>query len=576
MRIFAYRSLPVNLLADPRTRRRAPIVIVAILSLIAAVLISDRFARQRAIVAEHDRLANVARLTASSFQRQVDKFRLVATTLSADPDVERLLDIRTPAVAARLNDRLSNLSTALDASVIYLLDAQGLTIASSNWRQPDSFLGENYGFRAYFIKATQGGAWEQYALGTRSQIPGLFVARRVVTAGNAKGVIVVKIRFDRLEREWADAAGSAFVTSQQGVILVSSIPAWRFQTIRALDASEKNQLRAQVEFGDAPLKQLDLFASGAVVQRPDRPVSRATSIMAREALPSGWSVNILGPLDKAVGAAQTLARLAILVTVGSILALFVLYALRRRAIIAGEQRDGAARIADLKDRLVQANKLSSLGQMAAGIGHEINQPLTSIGIRARNARTLIDTGRSAEAAEVIGEIGALTTRMGAITSELRRFARRGDGRIGKVSLQAVLQGTQLLLGDRIRTSGTKTFVDVGTVHVVGNQGKLEQVFVNLIQNALDAMEVLGGEGAEIHIGVATAGDATTITMRDTGPGVPPEIRDRLFQPFSTSKEDGLGLGLVICRDIIADFGGELRLVPSTHGAVFSMTLKVAH
>ena len=548
---------------------------LALLVLAGAIAVSDRLARQRAVAAEHERLTDVARLTASSFQRQVDKFRLVATTLSADSDVERLLDTRTPAAAARLNERLADLSAALDASVIYLIDAKGTTIASSNWRQPDSFLGENYGFRAYFTQAMAKGDWEQYALGTRSGIAGLFVARRVATPANAKGVIVVKIRFDRLEREWATAAGTAFVTSQQGVILVSSRPAWRFQTIRPLGAAEQNQLRAQVEFGDAPLKQNALFASGAVVTDSHAVGQDAGHVAARENLPKGWSVYVLGPLDTAVGSARTFGRLIVLVAFGLIATLIVIYALWRRAIIAGEQRASATRIADLKDRLVQANKLSSLGQMAAGIGHEINQPLSAIGLRARNARKLIEDGRSGEAATAIDEIASLTARMGAITGELRRFARRGDGRTGKVSLRAVLTGTQLLLGDRVRSMGTVLTVEGDDIQVVANQGRLEQVFVNLIQNALDAIESVGGTGGEVRIEATVTGEIATITVRDSGPGITADVRDRLFQPFSTSKDDGLGLGLVICRDIIADFGGELSLVPSARGAAFELKLKVA-
>lgn len=556
-------------------RRRIFFVVAAILAILGAIAISDRLAEQRALAAEHDRLANVARLTASSFQRQVDKFRLVATTLSADSDVERLLDTRTAGAAARLNERLADLSAALDASVIYLIDAKGITIASSNWRQTDSFLNENYGFRAYFTQAMSKGEWEQYALGTRSRIPGLFVARRVVTGAKATGVIVVKIRFDRLEREWAAAAGSAFVTSSQGVILVSSTPSWRFQTVRRLNEAEQDRLRAQVEFGDAPLRQNVLFASGSVVDRAGEPLRDAAFVAAREPLPNGWSVYVLGPLDAAVASARTFGRLAVLLGAGLIAALVVLYALRRRAIIAGEQRESAVRITDLKDRLVQANKLSSLGQMAAGIGHEINQPLTAIGIRARSARILIDSGRIAEADVALGEIGALTTRMGAITGELRRFARRGDGRVGKVSVQAVLAGTQLLLGDRIRTSGTRLVIDTEDVFVVADQGRLEQVFVNLLQNALDAMEMAASDPKEIDIAIAATGPAATIMIRDSGPGVTADVRDRLFQPFSTSKDDGLGLGLVICRDIVTAFGGELDLVLSDRGAAFAITLKVA-
>ena len=161
--------------------------------------------------------------------------------------------------------------------------------------------------------------------------------------------------------------------------------------------------------------------------------------------------------------------------------------------------------------------------------------------------------------------------MGAITQELRRFARRGDGRLGKVRLQSVFEGMQLLLGDRIRTTGTALNIDPVDISVIGEQGRLEQVFVNLMQNAMDAM----GDGGQIDIGIHNIGQTVSINVRDNGPGIPEELRERLFQPFTTSKNDGLGLGLVICRDIIADFGGELNSVPSNIGAAFEIRLKAA-
>ena len=560
-----------NIAKIRRNRHTVLAAIVVILLLAGAVLVSDGIAERRAIAAESDRLSNVARLTASSYQRQVDKFRLVATTLSADSDVGVLLDTRSNAAVLRLNERLANLNTALDASVIYLLNDQGTTVASSNWRQSDSFLGENYRFRAYFSQALSTGQWEQYALGTRSRIPGLFVARRVVTEAKATGVIVVKIRFDGLEREWASSAGSTFVASKQGVILVSSVPEWRFQTIRKLDDIEQETLRSQVEFGNAPLQQNALFAQGAVIDRAGEFKNETKFIAAREALPNGLSVYVIAPLGKSVNSARNFGRLVVLVIAGLIAALAVFYIFRSRAIIATEQRENASRIADLKDRLVQANKLSSLGQMAAGIGHEINQPLTAIGIRAQNAHRLIESGRAEEAATAVQEISALTGRMGAITQELRRFARRGDGRLGKVRLQSVFEGMQLLLGDRIRTTGTALNIDPVDISVIGEQGRLEQVFVNLMQNAMDAM----GDGGQIDIIIHGIGQTVSIAIRDNGPGIKAELIERLFQPFTTSKDDGLGLGLVICRDIIADFGGELNLVPSKVGASFEITLKAA-
>ncbi len=551
--------------------RNAALAALALVAFIMAILLSDQFAARRAVSGEHQRLRNVAQLAASSYQRQVDKFGLAATTLSADPDIAVLLDTGEAKAASRLNERLANLSTALDASVIYLLDAKGTTIASSNWRQSDSFLGENYQFRAYFKNALADGESEQFALGTRSRIPGLFVARRVKTDANAQGVLIVKIRFDRLESEWASSAGTVFVTSEQGVILVSSIPKWRFETTRKLNDAEQTKLRAQVEFGERPLVQNALYAREEVAVGSKLLPRNAIYLEAREALPNGRAVHVLSPLSDVLNTARIFGRLVVLVASGLFLSLWAFYYLRRRAIIAGEQRENAARIADLKDRLMQSNKLSALGQIAAGVGHEINQPLAAIGLRAQNASKLINAGRNAEAVAALSEIGALTERAGAITGELRRFSRRADRKIGRVCLQSVIAGTELLLGDRIRSTATNLAVPNFDIFVIGEQGRLEQVFVNLIQNAIDAM----GDGGNIVISANVSGDIATLRICDNGPGIQDDLRGKLFQPFTSSKDDGVGLGLVICRDIIAEFGGELNVSPRSDGAEFIITLKVA-
>lgn len=549
--------------------RWALVLALALAIAVAGVALSDRIAGQRAVDSEHDRLTAVARLAASGYQRQVDKFQLVATTLTADPNVIDLLDRRSDTAALRLNQRLAGLSTALDASVIYLIDAGGTTIASSNSRQPDSFLGQNYGFRAYFVEAMARGRWEQYALGTRSRIPGLFVARRVITPDGKRGVIVVKIRFDRLEREWATTLGDAFVASAQGVILITSRPSWRFETVAMLDDAARQRMTAQVEYGDAPLRQNALFASRAIIRSGAELGSKARYIAATEQLPDGWTVQVLAPIADTVRNARSSGRLVIALGLAIIAALATAFLLRARAIVARERAETETRIAELKDRLVQANRMSTLGQVAAGVGHEINQPLTAIGIRAQAARKLVAAGRIDAAGVVFDEIGALVARAGAITGELRRFARRGRTRLSPVTLSDVFDGTRLLLGERLRSTNTRLIIEGPDPVVMGDQGRLEQVFVNLIQNALDAM----GKDGRIRIAVSCSSDTVTVRVADNGPGIPEAISARLFQPFTSSKDDGLGLGLVISQDIVADMGGTLTFASGEPGATFVVTLR---
>lgn len=513
-------------------------------------------------------------LAAANFRRQVDTFQLVATTLSADPEVRRVLEDGDIAAVARLNERLATLSARLDASVIYLMDRNGTTVVSSNWSQPDSFLGENYRFRAYFARAFKYGQSSQFALGTRSGVPGLFLARRIEGVGGPVGVLVVKIRFDRLEREWARSIGEAFVSDADGVILVTSDPALRFRTIAPVSPARRAQLRAQQEFGDAPLTLHPAFAAGRVLR--DGRWSGEEKLAVSMPAAGGRTLSVVSPIARAATAARNLALLVVSLIAIALAAAALGIITRRRLIAARIQEAERRHAADLKARLEQANRLSSLGQVAAGVGHEINQPLAAIGLRADSAVKLLAAGRIDDVRAALGEIDGLVARVGAITGELRQFARRSERTLGPVRLRDAFDGLGMLMGDTLARKGALLALDPvdDDLTVVADQARLEQVLVNLVQNALDA----GGTSASIAIEVEAepGGDVVQIAVRDDGPGIAPEVAAGLFQPFTSTKPHGLGLGLVISRDIVAEFGGELSLVAGTsRGAAFVIDLRRA-
>lgn len=547
-------------------------LLAAFATVVGALWLAQRIAVDRTVAFERARLDSVAALAANNFRRQVDTFQLVATTLSADPEVRRVLEARDRQAADRLNERLATLSATLDTSVIYLMDRDGTTVVSSNWRRPDSFLGENYRFRSYFTRALAEGRSSQFALGTRSRIPGLFLARRIEGADGPAGVLVVKIRFDRLEREWARSIGGAFVSDADGVILVTSEPALRFRTLNPVSAARQAELRRRQAFGSAPLTLHPAIASGELLRDGRWHGQSHLAVSAPAA--GGRTMTVIAPIGTDVRAARNLALLIVGLLVVAIAAATLGIVARRRLMAARAQEAEQRRAADLKNRLEQANRLSSLGQVAAGVGHEINQPLAAIGMRADSAGKLLAAGRLDDARAALDQIDGLVARVGAITGELRQFAGRAERTLGPVRLGDAFNGLSILMGDTLARKGASLTLDplAENVSVVAEQARLEQVLVNLVQNALDA----GGEGTAIAIDIETDEERVRIVVADDGPGIAPEVAGDLFQPFTTSKADGLGLGLVISRDIVAAFGGELTLLPHRHsGAAFAIDLRRA-
>jgi two-component system C4-dicarboxylate transport sensor histidine kinase DctB len=254
------------------------------------------------------------------------------------------------------------------------------------------------------------------------------------------------------------------------------------------------------------------------------------------------------------------------------------------------------------DELIQASKLAALGQMAAGITHELNQPLAALRGFSDNTRVLLERGDQASARENLEAIAALTERMGKITNQLKLFVGRARPRSARAPLARALRNVLALLQKRLQdvevdvsvvdaAAGTRERFDPAEDHpeFVANCDdlRLEQVLINLLGNALDA--AAGDPGAS-HPAAATpaprieieieATDATlSISVHDNGPGIPDDVLPRLFEPFFTTKEmgQGLGLGLAISSSIARDAGGSLvaRNAPDG-GALFVLTLRRAH
>ncbi|MES0155462.1 sensor histidine kinase [Mesorhizobium sp. M0018] len=557
-----------------------------------------------------------ANLKVALLRAVLESPRALPLLLSADQQVRDALSQKNAAAIDVLNRKLEGLVSGTKASVLYVVGTDGLAIASSNWREPISFVGNDYRFRDYFSGAMQAGTAEYFALGNVSKRPGLYISRRVGDAAAPLGVVVVKMEFDQLEADWREANRPAYVSDENGVVLITSVPSWRFMTTAPLAAPKQAAIRDSQQFGDAPLVPLPIMHAQAL--SPDVSIVHAMTPGASDTeylslstpIPSTpWRLDYLIPVEAPIAAAVREMRLLALGVVVPLLGLAAYLLWRRQSAqmrIAAEQaartelerrvvertedlsrardrlqaeitghRSTEAKLQIVQQDLVQANRLAILGQVAAGVAHEINQPVATIRAYADNARTFLDRKQTGPAEENLGAIAALTERIGSITEELKAFARKGRTAAEPVELRGVIEGAVMLLRSRFAGRLDALAIDLPppSLKVMGNRVRLEQVLINLFQNALEALD--GRDDAHVQVSVDETADGVTVGVSDNGPGIPPAILKSLFTPFNTSKEKGLGLGLVISKDIVADYGGRIEVSSDDSGTRFTIHLQTA-
>jgi two-component system C4-dicarboxylate transport sensor histidine kinase DctB len=324
------------------------------------------------------------------------------------------------------------------------------------------------------------------------------------------------------------------------------------------------------------------------------PGEKGTLLVARTAAdPAGWRVTLAQPTRAAV---DDVARAGGIVA--GLLAFVLLWLANAARSMARRRADRTSRLeqavaertaalrheieertqletraATLREALRQANRLATLGQITASVAHETAQPVAAIRTYAATGETLLDRGATEDVRANLRAIARLTERIGAVTAQLRGFSRKASGEIGPVPLSEVIEGAQLILREPL----SRIYVDWPAVapdlRVIAGRIRLEQVFVNVLQNATEAL--LTQRDGAIVVTVDSQPERVVVRIRDNGPGIAPDISQRLFTPFATSRTAGLGLGLVIAKDIMEDLGGTLRLVPGPGGACFEIVLQRA-
>ncbi|KVW43253.1 sensor histidine kinase [Burkholderia ubonensis] len=636
---------PYDTIDDPHrqeavTLKRRLLVLVALAAVLAAACALTWTVTWQRGVGELQRNAAVrVDRTTNALKSTLDRYESLPYLLGSHPYVQELLaEPKRADYAARANRYLEDLNQHAHATVTYLVGADGLCVAASNWRAPDSFIGIEYRFRPYFIDAMNGRVGRFFGIGTISRDPGYYISQPVWRDGRIVGVVVVKLNLEWFQG--ADASEPLVVADDHGVVFLSSVPAWKYHTLKPLAGPVAASIFETRQYAQQPVTPLPLRVEqvldrDAQIVRlgPGRRAPRYLATQRRIGEPD-WLLVTLAP----IAPIDADARNATIVTgFGFVsIALLAFYWRMRRARVREMIRGRALlqqayaelnrrveeRTADLSeanaqlqkevgeriraeqdlraahDELIQASKLAALGQMAAGITHELNQPLAALRSFSDNTRVLLDRGEQAAARENLEAIAALTERMGKITNQLKLFVGRARPRNEQALVVRALRSVLALLGERLRGVELVLTLRDDAVSPVRDAPldlandhpelvarcedlRLEQVLINLLGNALDAAAAgAAPRTAAPRIDVTIDASAATlaIQVRDNGPGIAPDLLPRLFEPFFTTKEmgRGLGLGLAISSSIASDAGGSLtaRNAPGG-GALFVLTLRRA-
>ena len=501
------------------------------------------------------------------------------------------------STAENANRWLRDITRQTGADVMYLMDSNGLTLAASNSDQRDSFVGRNFSFRPYFFDALAGKLGRFFGLGTTSVKRGYFFAAPVRDGDRVIGVLVVKVDLDHTETLWGKTPEQLLLTDQNGVVVLTSNPDWRFRATRELSEDEKKAIVAIQPYPTRTPRPLALDEKAWLTQ------SQAIE-------ETGWNVNILAPralVDRQVRTVVAIGGAALLV----LMLLLSLVMQRRRhyldriAFEAKARRELEMRVVErtsdleglnsrlrqevlereqaqqelvrAQDELVQAGKLSALGTMSASISHELNQPLAAIRSYAENAGVLLDHQRIEDARGNLKLISELTGRMASIIAHLRAFARRDRHAPESVALQPALDDALALLAKRRRAMEVELIRDLpdATLWVQAGETRLRQVLGNLLANALDALTEKGPP-RRLWISAEQTSEGVNLYIRDNGPGFTQEALARAREPFFTTKTrtQGLGLGLAICDTLMRALDGELLFANhASGGALLTLRLR---
>jgi two-component system C4-dicarboxylate transport sensor histidine kinase DctB len=554
------------------------VIALLVLAAVGVVLVTNRWLSERFTDTTRSRAELRLALYTGNMLSELQRTSVVPLLLSRDPELIKAL---TVGDYSRTSARLISFQAEIGAASITLLDLDGRVVGATN----RNTLGTSLREQPQFVDAQR--LKDTVFTAARRDTGGFdFTYSRAVRSDNKLlGVIVVAVDLMKYERSWAGLQDAVLVTDSTGTVILATEPRWRGHSIedalavRAAPSAIARAFRGAADWAQEPP---DAYLKGEAVMKTEARVPFR-----------GWRIVTFTAYDSVRERVNGVLALEIMGF--AILLALTFYVLSRRAwsqsmffqkesaelrlLNARLQREIAEREKAQKDlavaeqTLAQSSKLAALGEMSAAVSHELNQPLAAMKTYLAGARLLLQRRRPEEALSSFQRIDDLIERMGAITRQLKSYARKGGEAFEPVDMRASVSSALAMMEPQLKQRVVRITRTMPRqpVMVMADRIRLEQVIINLLRNALDATKSVAEPKVELLL---TLGETAVLRVQDNGHGI--VDLDNLFEPFYTTKKpgEGVGLGLAISSGIVADLGGRLtaRNAESGKGAVFEVQL----
>jgi two-component system C4-dicarboxylate transport sensor histidine kinase DctB len=535
-------------------------------------------------------------MLATGLDADLARFEYLPALLEMTPIVPALLGAPSDLqLRDAVNRYLDGVNAAAGAEMLYVLDAAGTSLAASDWDRPGTTVGQDLSFRPYVTDALGQGRGRFYGVGITSRRPGYYLSYALRRGQPTQGVVAVKVNLEEAERAWRKLPGDVALIDQRGVVILATREDLKFRPLLPLDPTQRAEVQRSRPYGEAALQPLQWTQKEALARDVQIVALDGVDQLASKRSLRGapWQLVALDDLAPVRVGARNAAITASLAMAVLLLVAVTLWQ-RRRAVRQKLANQAAlqaahdslestvvARTAQLRaaqGELVHAGKMAALGQMSAGVVHELNQPLTAMRTLSESAGILLDKSLFDDVRGNLQRIRGMVDRLARLTSQLKTFAHKSELPLAPVPMVQAVADAQVIVAEASRKNGIVIEVDVqpASLSVMAEEAALGSVLVNLMRNAIDAMQA--SPQRTLRLQARPQEGRVILRVSDTGPGIPQDILPRLFEPFVTSKPagTGLGLGLVISAQLVRAMDGTLRAANLPDGgACFVVDLPAA-